>query len=281
MKKLKLIFNFISLALTTGLLVMITVAWYAVNKTANVSAGAGMVADLDQIVDTVEYFNFDSKKNSTTYRVKNYVYTKLGSNADRYQWNFEYDNSKNITSHTRPETISFNMNEYDYLYRDTTKYLIKIKLLPGKSVSSLQFVSTASYFMGFSSTNTTGTITDVSALSMSSAIRFGCYAAGNEPTINSVGNYENAEVVIDSEPNYSHFEYTNNNIEYYGAITTSKQTIASSRTPNEQNPVELYILIDYNDDAINALFSYNLTTAGAWEPGPRFTIPDFTIFILG
>ena len=58
MKKLKIIFNLITLALTTGLLVMITLAWYAVNKQASVEAGTGSVADLDNIVDTVEYYNF-------------------------------------------------------------------------------------------------------------------------------------------------------------------------------------------------------------------------------
>ena len=78
MKKLKILFNLITLALTTGLLVMITVAWYAVNQKASVEAGTGSVADLDNIVDTVEYYNFIGnykEGNNTVYKVKNYVYT--------------------------------------------------------------------------------------------------------------------------------------------------------------------------------------------------------------
>lgn len=288
MKKLKIIFNLITLALTTGLLVMITLAWYAVNKQASVEAGTGSVADLDNIVDTVEYYNFESRYTlvdndvtNTIYRVKEYVYTKFGDNADRYQWNFGYDSNKNITSHTQPPGVQFNMNEYDYLYRDTTKYLIKIKLVSGKGLSNLQFVSTASYFMGFSSTNTTGTITNPSGLSMSSAIKFGCYSSLNKPTIQSAGGYDNAEVVINSEPEYSHFEYGADANDYFGAITVSKKTIASNLTVDANEQLEIYLLIDYNEDAINALYSYNLTTAGEWETGPQFSVPDFRIFILG
>ena len=53
MKKFKIIFNLITVALTTGLLVMITVAWYAVNKTASVTDGTGSVADIEKILDEV------------------------------------------------------------------------------------------------------------------------------------------------------------------------------------------------------------------------------------
>ena len=59
MKKFKIIFNLITVALTAGLLVMITVAWYAVNKTANVTGGLGSIGDIDEIIDTVEYYKFE------------------------------------------------------------------------------------------------------------------------------------------------------------------------------------------------------------------------------
>lgn len=279
MKKLKIIFNLITLALTTGLLVMITLAWYAVNKQASVEAGTGSVADLDNIVDTVEYYNFKTYDSDTnTYGVKSYVYTKFGDNGDRYQIDFIYDGD-NLTGKSEELPITFSMNEYDYLSKDITKYLIKIKLLPGKSLSSLQFVSTASYFMGFSSTNTTGAIDDVSNLSMSSAIEFGFYAS-NQPEINAKNNYNNAEVVISTLPTMNHFEYGTGANEYSGAITESKKTVASNLTPaNSEAQVEIYLLIDYNINAINALYSNNLQSH--WTGGPQFKEKDFTIFILG
>ena len=66
MKKLKIIFNLITLALTTGLLVMITLAWYAVNKQASVEAGTGMVAQQEKLVARVDYYKFStvSKKSN-------------------------------------------------------------------------------------------------------------------------------------------------------------------------------------------------------------------------
>lgn len=289
MKRIKRILNCISLVLTTGLLVMITFAWYAVNKTANVTGGSGSIADIDSIVDTVEYYNFIANykdNNDTVYKVKNYVYTKNGS--DNYQINYLYDDNKNLTGE-ETKGINFSMNPYDYLSRDITKYLIKIKLLPGKNISQLQFTSTANYFIGFDSNNNTGSVESVDELSMSSVIQFACFEKNSEPSIRSVGEHSNAEVVINSNPNYSHFDYTNNNTEYYGKLTQSKETIASNLTTTDENEqLVLYIVIDYNLEALNAFYSYNLQTAGEWgtsghgkSTAPKFTKKDFKIFILG
>ena len=284
MKKFKIVFNLITVAFTAGLLVMITVAWYAVNKTANVTGGLGSIGDIDEIIDTVEYYKFDSKYTSNSneiYRVSSYVYTSFGSNPDRYQYNFTYDNDKKITARTQTG-ISFNMSPYDYLSRDLTKYLIKITLKPGKGYSNLRFQSTASYFIGFtSSADSNGVVEEVDNLSMSSVIKFGCYSS-NYPTIQAKSEYDNAEVVLNSQPTYSHFEYTNGGKEYYGAITGPMQTIATGATPANQNDqLELYILVDYNLDALNAFYSYNMENHWGEGAAPQFITKDFTIFILG
>ncbi len=291
MKKLKIVFNFITLALTTGLLVMITVAWYAVNKTANVTAGAGSIADLDKIIDKVEYYNFESLANDgETYRVKNYVLTQFGDTPDQYQINFTYNDQKQVTAETETG-IDFHMNPYDYLSKDITKYLIKITLLPSKSYSSLQFRSMAGCFIGFNGGNSDGSVINVDSLSMSSVIKFGCYTE-NYPTIQANNGHDNATVVLTEEPTYNHFEYTNNSTEYYGAITASTKVISNGATPaNDSTSLVLYILIDYNLDALNAFYSYNLATTGSWgnplveghgsATAPQFVNKDFTIFILG
>lgn len=289
MKKLKLVFNLITLTLTTGLLVMITVAWYAVNKTANVIGGVGRIADMDKIIDTVEYYNFESvASDKQTYRVKNYVYTSFGSHPDQYQINFTYDNGHHLISASDTQPVDFSMNPYDYLSKDITKYLIKITLLEGKGYSSLQFLSTSNYFIGFYNGAGDGSVSSVDSLSMSSVIKFGCYDS-NYPVISASGGHDNAEVVLTAEPTYSHFEYTNNSIEYYGAITAPKKTIGNGATPaNSSSQLELYILIDYNLDALNAFYSYNLATSGDWGTeghgqniAPQFITKDFTILILG
>ena len=299
MKKLKIIFNLITLALTTGLLVMITVAWYAVNKQASVEAGAGSIADLDKIIDKVEYYNFESlADDGHTYRVKNYVLTQFGENPDQYQIDFTYNDQKQVTAETETG-IDFHMNPYDYLSKDITKYLIKITLLPSKSYSSLQFRSTACYFIGFNASNDSdGSVEEVDSLSMSSVIKFGCYTS-NYPTIQANNGHDNATVVLSAEPTYNHFEYTyeytqggtDYSIEYYGAITAPTKVISTGPTGTPANPLELYILIDYNLDELNAFYSYNLATTGSWgnplveghgsATAPQFVNKDFTIFILG
>ena len=295
MKKLKIIFNLITLALTTGLLVMITLAWYAVNKQASVEAGTGMVADLDNIVDTIEYYNFVGNYkdgDNTVYKVKNYVYKEFGDNPDEYQINFTYDSNKTLTGKSKAEGIQFSMNEYDFLAKDVSKYLIKIKLVSGKSLSSLQFISTATHFIGFSSDpNSNGSLSNVDSLSMSSIIEFGCFESGQLPTIRSAldtssNELGNAEVIINNTPTMNHFEYTyeytqggtDYSIEYYGAITSSKKIISPA---NASALTEFYLLIDYNEDAINAFYSYNLQSSDAWGKAPQFNIQDFKIFLLG
>ena len=290
MKKLKILFNLITLALTTGLLVMITVAWYAVNKTASVTDGTGSVADIEKILDTAEYYNFQSVSNNV-YTVKQYVKHAFGDNEDRTQIRYYENNGTQIAS---PDTSgnqgydgNFKMNEFDYLKQDVSKYLIKLTLKPGKSLGSLQFLSTASYFIGFSNGSGDGSVTNVSGLSMSSVIKF-----GQLTTAPTIGNLHST-VTITNEPSddinvpnhYEHFDYTNNDgFEYHGAITTTKKTIVGGMTPaTENDSVVIYLLIDYNVDALNAFYGYNLSTSSRWSnpSAPQFTSLDFKIFLLG
>ena len=289
MKKLKILFNLITLALTTGLLVMITVAWYAVNKTASVTDGTGSVADIEKVLDTAEYYNFQSA-NGTTYTVKHYVKHAFGDNEDRTQIRYYANNGTQIAN---PDTTGnqgydgeFKMNEFDYLKQDISKYLIKLTLKPGKSLGSLQFLSTASYFIGFSNGSGDGSVTNVSGLSMSSVIKF-----GQLTTAPTIGNLHST-VTITNEPSddlnapnhYEHFDYTHDGFEYTGAITTTKKTIVGGMTPATENDrVVIYLLIDYNVEALNAFYGYNLSTSSRWTnpAAPEFTSLDFKIFLLG
>lgn len=283
MKKLKLIFNFISLALTTGLLVMITVAWYAVNKTANVTASAGSVADIDNIVDTVEYYNFVSATGNV-YTVRQYVKDVRGTNADKVQIRY-YDNEDAVIAN--PDTTGndgydghFAMNKFDYLKQGFSKYLIKITLKQGKSLGALQFLSTANYFIGFSGSGD-GSVATPTNLSLSSVIKFGYL-----PTAPTIGN-NHSTVTITNEPSddsnaanhYEHFEYTNGGNEYYGAISASKKTLINGISAGANDTVVVYLLVDYNLDALNAFYGYNLSQN--WNSAPEFSNLDFKIFIIG
>ena len=290
MKKLKIIFNLITLALTTGLLVMITLAWYAVNKQASVEAGTGSVADLDNIVDTVEYYNFksagvpDENTSVVTYTTRQYVKHQYGKNEDWTQIRYFNNDDSAASGEVAGYDNKFQMNKFDYLKQGFSKYLIKITLKQDKSLSDLQFLSTATYFIGYSSEGGNGSVQAVDNLSMSSVIQFGRLT--NTPSISE----DHSTVAFKDNAVYQHFDFTNNNLEYSGAISTSKKSIASNVAPvSAGSSVELYILVDYNLDALNAFYGNNLYTSGTWGKGeghgkaeaPQFNVLDFKIFILG
>ena len=280
MKKFKIVFNLITVALTTGLLVIITLAWYVTNKQANVTPTMGSVADLDEVVDTVEYYNFkDYNSTTNVYTVRQYVKHVFGQNEDWSQIRYFTNEDVATSGTTENYDNHFEMNKFDYLKQGYSKYLVRITLKQDKALSDLQFLSTASYFIGYSSEGGDGSTTDVSHLSMSSVIKFGLLTnpttiAANHSTVTFVDN-----------ASYQHFDYTHAvdevEMNYYGAISTSRKSIASSQTPTEGGRLTFNVLIDYNLDALNAFYGNNLSTSGDWPTAPQFNVLDFKIFILG
>lgn len=280
MKKFKIVFNLITVALTTGLLVIITLAWYVTNKQANVTPTMGSVADLDEVVDTVEYYNFkDYNSTTNVYTVRQYVKHVFGQNEDWSQIRYFTNEDAAASGTTENYDNHFEMNKFDYLKQGYSKYLVRITLKQDKALSDLQFLSTASYFIGYSSEGGDGSTTDVSHLSMSSVIKFGLLTnpttiAANHSTVTFVDN-----------ASYQHFDYTHAvdevEMNYYGAISTSRKSIASSQTPTVGGRLTFNVLIDYNLDALNAFYGNNLSTSGDWPTAPQFNVLDFKIFILG
>ena len=291
MKKLNTILSFASLVFTSFLLVFLIFAWYATNKTASVNDATGSVADLDNIVEKVEYYNFQAA-NGNTYTVRQYVKHQFGDNEDRTQIRYYSNDGTEIES---PDTTGkegydghFEMNKFDFLKQGFSKYLIKLTLKPGKSLGHLQFLSNASYFIGFDGSEGNGSVTNVSNLSMSSVIKFGVLTT--TPTIAADKKTVTITETISDDSNatnhYEHFDYTHvvNNItyEYNGAISQNKKTLVSGLQPADENDsVVVYLLVDYNVDALNAFYGYNLSTSGNWSGAPQFTNLDFKIFILG
>lgn len=286
MKKLNTILSFISLSVTSFLLVLLVFAWYTTNKSANVRKSIGMVSDVEDIVESIEYFNFKSVSGNQ-YTVRQYVKDTHGVNSDITQIRYYYNEALNEGAGQEvpnPATVAnpdgydgkFVMNEFDYLKQGFSKYLIKVTLKEDKIVSDLSFISTAEYFIGYTNDSASdGSVTDVSGLSMSSVVKFGVLTS--TPTISS----DFRTVTFEDDATYSHFEYTNNSNEYTGAISASSQTIAQNLVPASGTKLSIYILIDYNLDALNAFYGNNLSTSSDWETSPKFTELDFRIFIIG
>jgi len=298
LKKLNSILSIISLCITSFLLVLLVFAWYATNKQANVNDGVGSVADLDQIVENVFYYRFKNVEENSTDKTKN---------------DYTIDS---LTSSSANEALT--MNKYgDDENPKPTEYLICIKLKEGKGYSSLQFISSAAYFIGFENggngviKNTTSggeTIYGNENLSLSSVLKFayvGSTKVNKDPenamndTTYIATNAANGIVTLPKSINYTNFEYTHDvtigentyTYSYYGGITNSKITmdsITSLEKAGEQGKnIYIYLLLNYNVEAINNFYGYNLGNESIlYQAAPAPTFPmfnkkDFQIFILG
>lgn len=268
MKKLKLAFNLITLALTTGLLIMITVAWYAVNKTANVTAGTGMVAQQEKLVKHVDYYKFSAVSEPVN---EVYTYTVGGHIMD---------------------TGSLNMNSYSYVAAAPTIYYIRIELQDDVAINQIKFISSATSFVGFSSRiypdpeepgrniecNDTDGVLKVSNkyLSLSSVIRFsylGCSGA------NTYINAGNTSATFESIEGYTwnSFGYSSS-----GAITTSTINVLGNSSIESNDDRYIHLLLDYDVIHLNEFFGNNLTNQDILQSdnGPKFSNTDFTIYLL-
>ena len=78
---------------------------------------------------------------------------------------------------------------------------------------------------------------------------------------------------------YEHFEYTNNDNDYFGAISASKKTLINGISAGVDDTIVIHLLVDYNLEALNAFYGYNLSKT--WTTAPEFNTLDFKIFILG
>lgn len=272
MKKFKIVFNLITVALTTGLLVIITLAWYAVNKTANVTAGTGMVAQQEKLVKHVDYYKFSAVSEPV-----NEVYT--------------YTVGGHIGSDS--QTHSLSMNSYSYGAAAPTIYYIRIELQDDVAINQIKFISSATSFVGFSSRiypdpedpgrniecDDTDGVLKVSNkyLSLSSVIRFaylGCSGA------NTYVNEGNISATFGSIEGYTwdSFDYSSSS----GAITTSTKNVLGNSSITANGQRYIHLLLDYDINHLNEFYGNNLAnqTILTADGGPKFTNTDFTIYLL-
>jgi len=253
MKKLKIIFNLITLALTTGLLVMITLAWYAVNKQASVEAGTGAVANLPGLVEQVDYYNFNQVSD-------------IQDSTDK-QYTIETHETNTGTCDMQKYLENFDPN-----YKPTI-YYIRIQLKENVSISQLRFISSATAFVGFGTDGTGGVINSNDNLSLSSVIRFAYLGCS--------GAYEFVDE-DDSSATFGSLEsYTWNSFEYAsnGVITTSTINVLGNTLDGARY---IHLLLDYDVSHLNEFYGNNLAnqTILNADGGPKFTNTDFTIYLL-
>ena len=261
MKKLKGILNLITLVLTAGLLILVTVAWYATNKTADVTGATGSVATQPELIAAVDYYNF-SGENSGTYT---------------------------IADHATNQSGTCNMNEFKFVTSEPTVYLIRIKIQKNTTISSIRFISYATKFAGFGSRTVGNTTrndangildTDNLNISLSSAVKFAYLGySTNENYYVNAGN----TTVTFTYPTTGWKEFAYN--QSTGDIQTSTVEVLNSSVSSDANNYGyIHLLLDYSVDHLNELYGNNLSNQDALnyqDHGPEFSNKDFTIFLLG
>ena len=142
MKKINLIFSIISLTVTTLLLTVLLYAWYITNQTATATGIEASIVQRSNIVDEVNVYSFS---NLTT------------------------NGSTSTYTICAPKDMKYNP-DFD---KSPTAKLIEIKFVsPSVNLTHLSANSESRYFPGFSSTNTSGYISDSTDLSLSSVVKF-------------------------------------------------------------------------------------------------------------
>lgn len=268
MKKLNSILSIISLCITSFLLVLLVFAWYATNKQANVNDGVGSVADLDGIIDSVTYYNFKSKATVG----ENTVFTI----QDCTQFTVEDDQSK--------ESNEVEMNKYELVPSSTysTEYLIRIKFKDPVDLTTFNVSSQVNIFPGFENTTYPGYVLTNQNIPLSALVNFRVYPGSGDIVITKTyGDYTDTEDEGDTFtiPTSTFSGCTPLTFDLNDSTHFLVTKIDFNTTPIT-NVTEVYIIIDYDLDRMNELYSNNLGNDDFDTSDPSFKT-SFYFMIAG
>lgn len=242
MRKINTILSIISLFVTSFVLIVIIFAWYVSNSTATVRGATGLVKDRSQIVDEVVVYNFSKKEPSGS----NDVLT-----IDRYTGDGQ---SGDVT-----------MKEYEQYNLDhvPTEYLIEIKFNSASNISQFDIRSHSSYFAGYPGN---GYIVNANTISLTSVMKFKVL---DNVTFNN-GQVTYATPAANSFTSFSFNASTK-------AMTNTTINIASDKN----NISSLYVLLDYNEEYINDLYTNNIGNSVVEDVDYLSFINDFDFMLFG
>ena len=136
--KINLILSSISLSITALLLVMITMAWYATNKTAYVTAGIGSTKGIDYDL-TLQRGTYQN--NNWTWKDTNDLSITNLQPGDSYFFRFEIDYTARVKFETSFSQIDSSLIENEIIaFTDSTKTYVRIN---GTGQNWLEAVSNA------------------------------------------------------------------------------------------------------------------------------------------
>ena len=227
----KLILNLITLTITSVLLIITMFSWYVSNKEVSASGITGRTVAPSPLVKQVNIYSFSRKESN--------VFTIDGDP--------ELDDNNGIV-------MAYNPNyALDISVKPSLK-LIELELLDnGVNLEQLNIQTTLTHFIGYNHADHWVTASEVeTGLSLSSVIKFLVL-----DTTEVVFNNDRSKITF---TNYSTYDYESFEFDETSGANAGRinSTFVRLLPTPKNNITRIYILVDFNDDYIDKLFSSNI-----------------------
>lgn len=241
MKK-SLIINLISLAVTSFLLILTAMAWYLSNDSVKANGITGQVIGDTDIIEEINIY-YATKVSDTQYTKGNLV-----AEGDQ----MIYDQFPEV----------YDPSTHGGLEYSTPPRLVELVLKAGMQLTALDMISETSYFPGSDNTVNPGYVeqdpgTDDVTIALSPFLKF------NKATVNGT------TITVSS---FTGYEYN----ESSGAVSNSTINLI-----HEGISPRVYILLDFDDDKFNLLYSNNIGNS-VIDTAPQINhFSDFKMLVFG
>ena len=229
----KLILNLITLTITSVLLIVTIFSWYVSNKEVTASGITGKTVAYSPLVKSVNIYSFSKREGN--------VFTIDGEP--------ELDDNGIV--------MAYNPNyELDTTIKPSLK-LIELELLDGGvDLEQIKISTSITHFIGYNHSNHWVTDADVlSGLSLSSVIKF--LALDSSEVVFNNDNDNNKKITFTNYNSYNYNSYTfdDSATENVGKIDDKNINLLNEK---KRGITKIYILVDFNDEYIDKLFSANI-----------------------
>ena len=229
----KLILNLITLTITSVLLIVTMFSWYVSNKEVTASGITGKTVAYSPLVKSVNIYSFSKREGN--------VFTIDGEP--------ELDDDGIV--------MAYNPNyALDTTIKPSLK-LIELELLDGGvDLEQIKISTSITHFIGYNHSNHWVTDADVlSGLSLSSVIKF--LALDSSEVVFNNDNDNNKKITFTNYNSYNYNSYTfdDSATENVGKIDDKNINLLNEI---KRGITKIYILVDFNDEYIDKLFSANL-----------------------
>ena len=227
----KLLFNLITLTLTSFLLILTIYSWYVSNREVSANGISGHTVEPTPIVQNVIIHNFSAKNNN--------VYTlDEHPTMDETKFVMEYNPNSALDPTIKPSLKLFELQ----------------LISTGVDLNQINIQTTISKFIGYGNDHNWVSQAEInSGLSLSSVLKFKVLYTNQVEFIENNTKIRFNNFGTETFDNYTYDEYVFNDSN--GSIDSNYKKLLKE---NQTNITKIYILVDFDDDYIDRLFSLNI-----------------------